>query len=103
MALKIRLDEQAERDLREIRDYLLREAGAQAANKVRRHLHARIKTLSRFPLIGIRTSHGAVRILPPVRYPYRIYYAVSDEAVVILHIRHTARRAPGADEMPGVP
>ncbi|HEY5827616.1 MAG TPA: type II toxin-antitoxin system RelE/ParE family toxin [Hyphomicrobiaceae bacterium] len=30
----------------------------------------------------------------PTRYPYRIYYTVQGDEVVILHIRHTARRAP---------
>lgn len=32
--------------------------------------------------------------LPPTRYPYRIYYAVLGDDVVILHIRHTARSTP---------
>ena len=38
MALKLRFDVQAEQDLREIREYLVREAGADSADRVRQHL-----------------------------------------------------------------
>jgi hypothetical protein len=33
------------------------------------------------------------------RYPYRIYYTVTAVAVVILHIRRTARLDPEAGEL----
>jgi plasmid stabilization system protein ParE len=46
------------------------------------------------PFIGVVSSNPQIRILPPTRYPYRIYYTVQGEDVVILHIRHTARLAP---------
>lgn len=32
-----------------------------------------------------------VRMVPLVRYPYKIFYRVDPDAVVILHIRHAAR------------
>jgi plasmid stabilization system protein ParE len=57
-------------------------------------LAARIERLRSHPLIGIATDNPDIRVLPPTRYPYRIYYTVRGDEVVILHIRDTARRAP---------
>jgi toxin ParE1/3/4 len=33
-----------------------------------------------------------VRVVPLIRYPYRIFYRITSEAVEILHIHHAARR-----------
>jgi toxin ParE1/3/4 len=33
-----------------------------------------------------------VRVVPLVRYPYKIFYRVLEDRVRILHIRHTSRR-----------
>ena len=51
---------------------------------------------SRFqPLVlGIDTTEPGIRYLAPIRYPYRIYYTVTAVAVVILHVRHSARLDP---------
>ena len=54
----------------------------------------RIMQLSRLPHMGTATSESKIRILAPTRYPYRVYYTVQNNEVVILHIRHTARQAP---------
>jgi len=94
MALKLRLDPQAKRDLADIRGYLIENAGTGTAERVRKHLRGRINLLPERPLIGVATSEPGIRILAPTRYPYRIYYTVTDDAIVILHIRHTARREP---------
>ncbi len=94
MALKVRLHARARADLRAIRDYLLEHAGPRPAERVRLHLKARMALLSQSPNIGTQTSIPQIRILPPTRYPYRIYYTVVADAVIILHIRHTARQAP---------
>jgi toxin ParE1/3/4 len=39
-----------------------------------------------------------IRAVPFIRYPYRLFYQVTSEAVEILHIRHTARQAPWKGE-----
>jgi hypothetical protein len=40
-----------------------------------------------------------VHVVPLVRYPFKIFYAVRNETASILHIRHTSRRAwVGEDE-----
>lgn len=33
-----------------------------------------------------------LRVVPLIRYPYKIFYRVLDDGVRILHIRHTSRR-----------
>ena len=33
-----------------------------------------------------------MRVVPLVRYPYKIFYRVLEDRVKILHIRHTARK-----------
>ena len=94
MVLKLRLDVQAWDDLSAIREHLKAEASAVAADRVRAHLRKRMESLRHNPRLGVRSSDPEIRILPPTRYPYRIYYTITDEAVVILHIRHSARRDP---------
>jgi toxin ParE1/3/4 len=38
------------------------------------------------------TQRTTVRVAPLVRYPYRIFYRITNEAIEIVHIRHTSRR-----------
>ena len=92
--MKLRYDARAVQDLRDIRSYIASQGSPAVAERVRRSLHVRINRLRQHPLIGTPSSIPDVRILPPTRYPYRIYYAIRGGEVVILHIRHTARQAP---------
>jgi plasmid stabilization system protein ParE len=39
-----------------------------------------------------------VRVVPLIRYPYKIFYRITGDAVEILHIHHAARRAPWEGE-----
>jgi plasmid stabilization system protein ParE len=57
-------------------------------------LRARIDRLRANPFIGVTSSNPDIRVLPPTRYPYRIYYSIQSDEIVVLPIRHTARRAP---------
>jgi len=52
--------------------------------------------IGELPLIGHRTDEEGVRMMPVVRYPFLIFYALSDRAdeIVILHVRHAARLRP---------
>lgn len=92
--MNIRWDARALSDLRDIRRYIARHGSPAAADRVREHLRIRVERLLARPLIGVLTSHPEIRILPPTRYPYRIYYTIQREEVVILHIRHSARSEP---------
>jgi len=35
-----------------------------------------------------------VRAVPLIRYPYKVFYRITNEAVEILYIHHAARQAP---------
>jgi toxin ParE1/3/4 len=35
-----------------------------------------------------------VRVVPFIRYPYRLFYRIADDVVEVLHIHHGARRDP---------
>lgn len=78
------------RDLDEIKDYIA-EHDIGASKRVLMHLSRRIQRLGKSPLIGKRTDVSGVRVAFPTKYPYRIYYLLTDREVVILHIRHTSR------------
>ena len=67
---------------------------ARALQPIAQHLRNRVNRLLTNPFIGVVTTNPQIRILPPTRYPYRVYYTVQGNDVVILHIRHTARSTP---------
>jgi plasmid stabilization system protein ParE len=39
-----------------------------------------------------------VRVVPLIRYPYKVFYRITGDAVEILYIHHAARRAPWEGE-----
>jgi plasmid stabilization system protein ParE len=92
--MKLRWDPCAIQDLREIGQYIAAHGSRAAANRVRRHLKTRADRLRTNPRLGVASINPNIRILNPIRYPYRIYYTVQGGDVVILHIRHTSRQAP---------
>lgn len=45
------------------------------------------------PESGLRLpQRPMVRVVPLVRYPFKIFYTVDRDTITILHIRHAARR-----------
>jgi toxin ParE1/3/4 len=94
----VSLSERALSDLSEIRDFLL-PISPPGAENVRRAIAAAVDLLGEYPNVGRTTDIAGVRVLPVVRYPYLIYYAVRDGEVIILHIRHGARGLPEAGDV----
>lgn len=91
MGLSVRLTPRAQQDLQEIRDYLV-ERSPSGANRVRQKIDAALERLSGIPLMGATTSEESVRFLQLTDYPYRIFYIVREDAIDVVHIRHTSRR-----------
>ena len=89
--MKIRFTPRAFSDLDVIRTYISQFNPA-AAGRVVTLIETIAKRLGDFPESGQRTDELDTRIAFSPRYPYRIYYRIVAEEVVILHIRHTARR-----------
>ena len=57
-------------------------------------LNAAIDQLLDRPFSGHSTDVADVRVLFIGRYPYKVFYRVRNDTLEIIHIRHTARRAP---------
>jgi toxin ParE1/3/4 len=43
-------------------------------------------------------ARPGVRVVPLLRYPYKVFYRVTSEAVEILYIHHAARQQPWEGE-----
>jgi toxin ParE1/3/4 len=58
-------------------------------------LHTIVLRIGQWPQSAQQVAgRPGVRIVPLVRYPYKIFYRVTAECVEILHIRHAARQEP---------
>lgn len=55
-------------------------------------LHAVVARISRWPESAQEVAERpGVRMAPLIRYPYKIFYRISNETVEILYIHHAAR------------
>lgn len=89
--MRVRYTPAAFSDREEILEYL-RERSPKGAAHVAASSREAVAQLRDHPHVGYRTDNPDVRVLFVGRYPYKIFYRVRD-AVEILHIRHTSRRA----------
>jgi addiction module RelE/StbE family toxin len=85
-------------DIESIRIYIHR-FNPKAAGKVVATIEKLIAGLSAFPKSGTSTDSLNARVIFTPRYPYRIYYRIVSDEVVILHIRHAARRPVKSSEL----
>lgn len=79
-------------DLAEIGHYLA-ERSPTGAVAVERRIRTVIELIAQFPASG-RIVHARpdVSVIPLGNYPYRIFYTASGDELIILHIRHSARK-----------
>ena len=91
--MRVRYTDTALRELDEIFAYITKNNRAAAASVVGR-VENLIAQLAEFPLMAQETDLSGVRKFPLARLPYVIYYTVERDEVVILHVRHGARRPP---------
>lgn len=89
--MKIHYTPAAFSDREQILEYLS-ERSASGARNVAVSIRQTIEQLRDQPYSGHRTVNPEVRVIFVTRYPYKIFYRVRD-AIEILHIRHTSRRA----------
>jgi toxin ParE1/3/4 len=67
--------------------------GESAAEGLERRLQEVIEHLAQHPLAASKVENRpGVRVLPLIRYPYKVFYRAFRDRVLILHIRHTSRR-----------
>jgi plasmid stabilization system protein ParE len=78
-------------DIAEIAAYLV-ERNPSAAAAVEARIRFIAELLAAFPASGRKLEQRpTVRVMPIGQYPYRIFYTVAGEEVVVLHVRHAAR------------
>ena len=92
--MRIRYTARALVEIDEIYSYIAEDNKA-AADRVINQIEQTIALIGQFPKIGRLKYRNEVRMLPVRRYPqYLVFYALNDDEVVILNVRHGARRRP---------
>jgi toxin ParE1/3/4 len=89
--MKVRYTATALHELDEILAYIA-DRNTVAAASVRARIEALVEQLSNFPFLAQETELEGVRRAALGNYPYNIFYTVDADEVVILRIRHGARR-----------
>jgi toxin ParE1/3/4 len=66
-----------------------------ASVSFRQRLAAVTKRIATWPESAEQVAErSGVRVVPLIRYPYRIFYRIEADTVEILHLHHSARREP---------
>jgi toxin ParE1/3/4 len=92
--MRIVYSPRAIRDLQQIAAYYRSVADAKVAAAISHRIEHVITRVARRPQTAPRVvNRPDVRAVLVLRYPYKIFYRVRDDAIEVLHIRHTARRA----------
>lgn len=91
--MKINFAPCATADLIKIGEQSRRAFGDAVATALETYIRATIARIAVIPE-GAQSlpQRPNVRVVPLVRYPFKIFYTVVGETVTILHIRHSARR-----------
>ena len=91
MAYEVRYTPLALADREFIFQYLS-ERSPRGASNVMAAIVSATNQLRDNPEIGIATVFPGIRVIRARRYPYNVYYRIRDNAVELVHIRHTSRR-----------
>ena len=94
--MKVRYTDTAVGELEDVFKYLF-DRNPAAAKAVAMCVKDVVALLADYPLIGRESDETGVRVASLVRYPFLIFYTVSPDELVILHVRHAARLLPWAE------
>jgi toxin ParE1/3/4 len=95
--MRIVFTDEALRDLDEILNFIAEHYPA-TASPFQQRLRTVLRRIGTWP--GSAEEVGqrpGVRVVPLVRYPYKIFYQATADAVEILHVHHAARRPPWSE------
>jgi toxin ParE1/3/4 len=96
--MRIVFTDEALRDLDEILEFIATHYPA-IALPFRQRLRAVLQRIGKWPKSGEEVEQRpGVHVAPLIRYPYRIFYQTTTDAVEILHIHHAARRPPWSEK-----
>jgi toxin ParE1/3/4 len=92
--VKVDYAPRSQTDLEEIAEYTRTRFGQTVAAALETYIRATVARIAAMPESGERIpKREGVRVVPLVRYPFRIFYSVGRDTATILHIRNTARRS----------
>jgi plasmid stabilization system protein ParE len=67
--------------------------GEDVAAAVELRIRTVVANIAQHPKVAAPVAdRPGMRVVPLIRYPYKIFYRILEDRVRILHIRHTARR-----------
>ena len=91
--MKTELSPEAERDLRDIADYIARDNPASALRVIAR-IEQSIHYLEILPQIGRPGMLPDTRELSVYKLPYKIVYRIEHDIIFVINIIHTSRNWP---------
>ena len=92
--MKVVFTDEALLDLNEILLYIDNNYPA-ISDAFRRRLRAVTERIGTWPESTEEVAQRAgVRMVPLIRYPYRIFYRIGTDTVEVLHVHHSARQYP---------
>jgi addiction module RelE/StbE family toxin len=89
--MRVRYTETALAEVDQIFSYIA-EHNRSAAVELRERIERTVEALAEIPEMAQVADEPGVRRMPISSYPYVIFYAVESDELVVLHIRHGARR-----------
>jgi plasmid stabilization system protein ParE len=91
--MKIEFTNRAVGDLRKISTQSRKEFGDRIAAALEHRIRDVVDQIGDAPESAPRVEQRpGMRVLPLVRYPFKVFYRIVGDTIRILHIRHTARR-----------
>jgi toxin ParE1/3/4 len=89
-AVKLRYTPRANAELAEVLDYIA-ERSPQGARRVQMRIQAMTHLLLQYPYVGQLTDLETMRRIVTTPYPYFIFYEVTDDEIIVVGVRHSAR------------
>lgn len=91
--MKVEYAPRAVADLADIGAHSRKAFGDSVAIALETTIRATVARIALMPQSGQRMpQRHSVRVVPLVRYPFKVFYTATEDSVTILHIRHAARR-----------
>jgi len=91
--MKVEYSNRALADLRKLSAGSQATFGHRVAAALETRIRAIVEQIRQAPESAPRVEQRpGVRVVPLIRYPYKIFYRIADDTVRILHFRHTSRR-----------